>query len=491
MSAFGGLILTNKGRALQAKAQAGATLHFNRIGVGDGNLGGQLIPNLTALINPKMSLSINKLKTQSGGKAIVGAVLSNQDVTVGFYFREIGVFAQDPDEGEILYCYGNAGAGAEYIPAAGGPDVVEKQIDIITMIANAANVTASVASGIYALSEDVGDMSTVPTSAKNAAGAITELYEALENADIPDATLTTKGKVQLSSATNSTAEDRAATPKAVKVAMDAASGVGTAVTDHVAASNVHGATSAATASRLIIRDPAGRAKVAAPSATDDIARLDSITKTQVGLGSVDNYGTATQAEAEAGASAAKFMTPQRTKQYVDTRLENNLEFRMNAGQLEYYNGTSWKGVGGELSAYPNVNTTVNPNLSIGSTASSWTSIVNINSKQGYFGRADVSAMSGNGMQLRITIDGVVKYFAKTSSTGFHLGVLPFYGEYASGNVLTSLPFPYINSASPAPTTTPFCLISGNLYFNTSLLIEVAPTLDVSTSVKIEIGYATN
>ncbi|MGO4372877.1 hypothetical protein AB4Z21_19355, partial [Paenibacillus sp. MCAF20] len=39
----------------------------------------------------------------------------------------------------------------------------------------------------------------------------------------------------------------------------------------------HFATSAATASRLMMRDASGRAKVAAPAATDDIARLDTVT----------------------------------------------------------------------------------------------------------------------------------------------------------------------------------------------------------------------
>jgi hypothetical protein len=190
VSNFGGLILTNKGRALQAKVQAGAALHFNRIGIGDGNLGGSSISDLNALIREKKSLAITKLKTQSGGKAIVGGILSNQDVVVGFYFREIGVFAQDPTDGEILYCYANAGAGAEYIPVGGGPDVVEKSIDIITLIGNASNVTATIASGIYALVEDVGDMSTVPTTAKDAAGAITELHSTIQGIDNHSTNLT-------------------------------------------------------------------------------------------------------------------------------------------------------------------------------------------------------------------------------------------------------------------------------------------------------------
>lgn len=45
------------------------------------------------------------------------------------------------------------------------------------------------------------------------------------------------------------------------------------VDDHIADTAPHGATSAATAERLLIRDPAGRAKMAAPSADDDVARL--------------------------------------------------------------------------------------------------------------------------------------------------------------------------------------------------------------------------
>lgn len=40
----------------------------------------------------------------------------------------------------------------------------------------------------------------------------------------------------------------------------------------------------------------------------------AVTARQVGLGSVNNYGLATQAEAEAGASNVKYMTPQRTKE---------------------------------------------------------------------------------------------------------------------------------------------------------------------------------
>jgi len=142
MASFGGLILTNKGRALQAKAQAGTSLVYTRIGMGDGNLGGQQMPGLTALINAKKYLPINKITSVTDGKTTVSSYLSNAEITTGFFFRELGLFATDPDEGEILYCYGNAGAGAEYIPAGGGPDIVEKYINVVAIVGNATNVSA-------------------------------------------------------------------------------------------------------------------------------------------------------------------------------------------------------------------------------------------------------------------------------------------------------------------------------------------------------------
>lgn len=141
MAAFGQMIITNRGLALQAKAQTGTALQFTVIKIGDGQLGGQSIPTLQGLINQKLSLPIGKHMAQTG-KATLGAYLSNASMTTGFYFREIGIFATDPALGEILFAYANAGATAEYIPAGGGPDIVEKYIDLVAIIQNATNVSA-------------------------------------------------------------------------------------------------------------------------------------------------------------------------------------------------------------------------------------------------------------------------------------------------------------------------------------------------------------
>lgn len=142
MGAFGGLILTNRGRMLQSKAQTGVKLEYTRIAIGDGQLGSTPILGLNNLRHEIMSLPITKLVVQSGGKAVVGTIWTNKDLEEGFYFREIGVFATDPDVGEILYCYANAGNLAEYVPPGGGSDLIERNLDIVTLVGNATNVTA-------------------------------------------------------------------------------------------------------------------------------------------------------------------------------------------------------------------------------------------------------------------------------------------------------------------------------------------------------------
>lgn len=53
---------------------------------------------------------------------------------------------------------------------------------------------------------------------------------------------------------------------------------------------------------------------------NNVSNPHNVTKTQVGLGSVDNYPTSTQGEAEAGAANNRFMTPLRTKQAIDEQV---------------------------------------------------------------------------------------------------------------------------------------------------------------------------
>jgi hypothetical protein len=158
MGAFGGLILTNKGRNLQTKAQVGIALNFTKIKIGDGSLAGQSVLELNNLIREKKTLDILGIQVVTGGQAKIKGYLTNQDIMSGFYWREIGVFAMDPDEGEILYCYGNASTNAEYIPSSGGSEVIERFINVITLVGSSSNVTATLGSEVYVTRQELDEV---------------------------------------------------------------------------------------------------------------------------------------------------------------------------------------------------------------------------------------------------------------------------------------------------------------------------------------------
>lgn len=147
---------TDEGKALQAKAQAGTALKFTKMQLGDGELGSQAIAAMTGLVNPLITVGISGVKA-GNNYATVKSNFSNSGLTTGFYWREIGVFAADPEKpndrnSDILYCYANAGSLAAWIPSAGS-EIVEKIISIPCIIGDAENVSAEVASEIYATKE--------------------------------------------------------------------------------------------------------------------------------------------------------------------------------------------------------------------------------------------------------------------------------------------------------------------------------------------------
>ncbi|WP_313891112.1 phage tail protein [Psychrobacillus sp.] len=218
MSSFGGILLTNRGRNLQAKAQAGAPLIYTRIGIGDGQLGTSPIFDLTDLKHQVMSLSISKLKVMNSTTAVIGTIMNNNSIQSGFYFREIGIFATDPDLGEILYCYGNAGALAEYIPPGGGADIVEKAIDIQVLTGNAANISAIIDQSL--IFETPAGAQEKADGAEEAAKNYSD--EKLTTHMAEKATTTGYGHTILNPTITSTSNNEAATAGAVKAVADIA-----------------------------------------------------------------------------------------------------------------------------------------------------------------------------------------------------------------------------------------------------------------------------
>lgn len=149
--------ITDAGLLLLAKVQAqGIPLTFTKISIGSGYLPDGATPRtMESLASPVINMAITKKVVNADRTATIGGVFTNSEVQEQFYFRELALFAQDPDLGEVLYCYGNAGDTAELIPAHSSSTLVEKIIDVVTIIGNATTVTAFMASEAYATKADV------------------------------------------------------------------------------------------------------------------------------------------------------------------------------------------------------------------------------------------------------------------------------------------------------------------------------------------------
>jgi hypothetical protein len=171
MADFRGTILTQRGKNLLAKAQTGTTLTFTKIKIGDGLWPSNTDPTqLNDLVSPKLNLPIQSI-TVVGDEAVrLRFVLTNTGLSQGFFMREIGIYAQDPDLGEILYAVAYAGDRADFIPAD-GVTKVENVVDIYTVIANAQNVTAVISDTVVLATKQ--DVDTVKPEASSTAPSLT------------------------------------------------------------------------------------------------------------------------------------------------------------------------------------------------------------------------------------------------------------------------------------------------------------------------------
>lgn len=89
---------TTKGLALSAKLLTGDTLSISRVVAGSG----QTQTTASALSGPCQTLAVNS-PTRSGDTAVIPATLEAASASGSYTLTELGVYANDPDEGEILY----------------------------------------------------------------------------------------------------------------------------------------------------------------------------------------------------------------------------------------------------------------------------------------------------------------------------------------------------------------------------------------------------
>ena len=138
MPRFDKLKFTANGLALQANAQAGSQITFFKIKLGKGNTSGDL-SGLTDLVNPVIEANIIT-GTLQDNVYTVQANATNEGLTDGFYWTELGLFAKDNDGNEVLYGYTSTTDETDYIPST-EESSYRKRVKIAIVVGNATNIT--------------------------------------------------------------------------------------------------------------------------------------------------------------------------------------------------------------------------------------------------------------------------------------------------------------------------------------------------------------
>lgn len=140
MADWSGAIMTKQGRALEAKVTAGiCKLELTKLKVGDGEL--HEIESMTDLAAPKLDIGISSISPTDAGICDVEGVITNAELEKGFYMRELGIYATDPEEGEILYAVATD-SHADYLQAKGSSTTLSVGLHMQVVITNADSVTA-------------------------------------------------------------------------------------------------------------------------------------------------------------------------------------------------------------------------------------------------------------------------------------------------------------------------------------------------------------
>lgn len=127
--------LTKKGADyLATKLANELAVEFLKVEIGDGAvLSGQNPKNQTSLISYKKQAKILK-KEQENNAINITIQITNDDITQGFYLKEIGIYVNDSSDEGCLYWYCNED-NAQYIPAK-SDSVIAFEIDIRMEVAN-------------------------------------------------------------------------------------------------------------------------------------------------------------------------------------------------------------------------------------------------------------------------------------------------------------------------------------------------------------------
>lgn len=133
--------VTQAGINLMGKAIGGATIQFTKLVLGDGEMTGEIL-DLQGVVSPKQNVDVTRIE-RNDNQCTVGGELLTKSVKQGFFWRECGLYAMDPDVGEILYNYAYS-TKPDYIAASDSGMMEEILVSMVALVGANANVDISI-----------------------------------------------------------------------------------------------------------------------------------------------------------------------------------------------------------------------------------------------------------------------------------------------------------------------------------------------------------
>lgn len=156
MAQYSKLVLTDDGQALMAKMIAGTgNIDFTKICSSSTQYTESQLQSLTALTNVKQTTLVSKVTRTNEVAIKIEAAFSNADITTGYYMRTLGLYAVDPDKGEVLYAACIETTNNCYMPPYNGVTVSAAYIQLYTTVGNSESVSLEVNPGAYATIGDI------------------------------------------------------------------------------------------------------------------------------------------------------------------------------------------------------------------------------------------------------------------------------------------------------------------------------------------------
>ncbi len=159
MAEFSKLIITGKGQTLIAKMIAeNAGMKFTKIATSGTMYKPEQLEGLEALTDIKQTSLIAKITRTNDVAVKIETSFNNLELTEGYYMRALGLYADDPDEGEILYAVTTEVSGNCYIPPYNGVTVSGAYVKLITTVGNAQHVSLEVDAAATATIGNIQDL---------------------------------------------------------------------------------------------------------------------------------------------------------------------------------------------------------------------------------------------------------------------------------------------------------------------------------------------